>query len=92
MLGYHGLSARLSSHRQSGENGSEQRRGLAHRAGQMRHRGIDGDDEIKQRNNSSGIGEAGELLAKVKYAVIAQDRRVLLFHVSLNADEVDVGK
>ena len=76
MVGYHGLSVRSSSHRKSGENGTSTSDRLAHRAGEMRDRRIDRDDEIEHRDDRGGVGEILELLAELSDAMVAQDRRL----------------
>ena len=67
---------RSSSQRQSGENGTQQRHRLAHRAGKMRDRRIDADEKVEHRDDRGGVGEIGKLLAELNNAMLAQDRRL----------------
>ena len=69
----------------------QQRNRLAHRAGKMRDRRIDRDDEIEHRDDRGGVGKIVEFLAELKDAMLAQDRRLRLADVFLHADEIEAG-
>ena len=65
MLGYQGESFRSSSQRQSGAKGISVHTGYTEGAGQVRHRGVGGDYQIKLRDGCSSLCVVGQFRREV---------------------------
>ena len=67
-FGYHGVSSRSSSHRQSGIYGSSTQTGLA-KGPASADAGIHRDDQIQVRDQGCGIGEIFQIIAEMQDVV-----------------------
>ena len=71
----------------------QQKQRLAHRAGEMRNRGIDGDDRVQRGDRGGRVGKILKAGAdRQNIAAALQQRRILFTHFVLQADEGDAGQ
>ena len=89
MVGYHGLSVRSSNQRQSGENGTSNATGLPIAPARCATDVSTRDNEIEHCHDRGGVGEIAELLAELQDAMLAQNLRLRLADVFLQADEIE---
>ena len=62
--------------------------GRAERAGQVRHRGVDRDRKIAQRQRRGGLRHIAERLAHMRHIAMRREpRRVALAQIALQAHE-----
>ena len=54
----------------------------------MRHRGVDGNNEIEHRDDGGGVGEILKFLAELNNVVLTQDRQLLGADIFLQADKI----
>ena len=65
---------------------------LAERAGEMRNRGVDRDDEIERGDDGRRVGKILEIFADLHDARMrAQHRRIVAPQIALQADELNLG-
>ena len=64
---------------------------LPHRAGKMGDRCVDCHDQIKHCNNGGGVGKIGKFVRYLQDAMLAQDHRLRLAEIPLQADEIQPG-
>lgn len=50
---------------------------------------VDRDEKVDHRNDGSGIGKIGEVLAELDNAIVAENRSLDLGHFFLHTDEVE---